>query len=105
MIHALSKFRNCKLASRLILVILFFLILPFLTFYCYSYIKIENKTKQQVEQITLESNRQISLSIEHLLDTMVKISTYFLAENMVTSSIRSMQNASVSQYEYLQQYL
>lgn len=101
----LSKFKNSKLASRLILIVLFFLIIPFLLFYFYSYIKVEDKTKQQIEQITMESNRQISMSMEHLLDNVVKISTYFLSEHNVTASIRLMQDESLTQYEYLQQYL
>ncbi len=101
----LTKFKNSKLASRLILIILFFLIIPFLLFYLYSYIKIEDKTKQQIEQITMESNRQMSMSIENLLDNTVKISTYFLSERNVTDSISLMQDDSLSQYESLQQYL
>ena len=99
----LTKFKNSKLASRLILIVLFFLIIPFLLFYLYSYMKVEEKTKHQIEQITMESNRQISMSIENLLDNTIKISTYFLSEHTVTDSIRLMQDESLSQYEYLQQ--
>lgn len=101
----LTKFKNSKLASRLILIVFFFLIIPFLLFYLYSYMKVEEKTKHQIEQITMESNRQISMSIENLLDNTIKISTYFLSEHTVTDSIRLMQDESLSQYEYLQQYL
>ncbi len=100
----LTKFKNSKLASRLIFIILSFLIIPFLVFYFYSYLKIEDKTKQQIEQITLESNRQISMSIENLLDNVVKISTYFLSEQNVTNSIKLMQDESTPAYAYLQQY-
>lgn len=101
----LTKFKNSKLASRLILIILFFLIIPFLLFYFYSYIKIEDKTKQQIQQITMESNRQVSMSIENLLDQVLKISAYFLSEHQITDSIRVMQDPSTSPYNYLQQYL
>lgn len=100
----LSKFRNSKLTSRLIFIILSFLIIPFLVFYFYSYLKIENKTKQQIEQITLESNRQISMSIENLLDNVVKTSTYFLSAQNVSNHIKLMQDESTPAYEYLQQY-
>lgn len=100
----LLKFRNSKLTIRLIFIILLFLIFPFLAIYSYSYLKVEHKTKEQIQQITLESNRQLSVSIENLLDHVIKISTYFLSDPNVMKNIHVMQDEATSEYVYLQNY-